>query len=118
VELRSRGASFGKPRMGAFMQRVGWLELPLNDRHRTRILLGVGGVLRAAHCFALLKRHTAHRIRGGDKAKSPTSSCLLRLASSARFTTPDPFSFLFFLPNRNVPFSMKSGFFFKKRQKS
>ena len=68
--------------------------------------------------FPLLKRHTAHRIRSGDKAKSATSSCLLRLASSARFTTPDPFSFLFFLPNRNVPFSMKSGFFFKKRQKS
>jgi hypothetical protein len=82
VELRSRGASFGEPRMGAFIQRVGWLELPLNDRHRTRILLGVGGVLRAAHCFPLLKRHTAHRIRGGDKAKSihllNLTRCLIR----------------------------------------
>jgi hypothetical protein len=51
VDLRSGGASFRKPRMAA-LQRVGWLA-SLNNRDRTRILLGVG----AAPCFPLLNRH-------------------------------------------------------------
>ena len=89
-------------------------ERPSSDSNSSRSRRG------SQSCALLRAPEEAHGTphQGRRQGQVPYFFRLLCLASSARFTTPDPFSFLFFLPNRNVPFSMKSGFFFKKRQKS